>query len=448
MTAYLSQGMDPELIEQTVVDPTTDQGLQPDPIETYVEYNKSREVEIHRNGPIMGATVTWWSNAAGTGSLWTVRVDEDRQIRCYPSYEIGSTPGMVAANLGNFTKCIRTGSGWSSANADLAFSIAGLSNSSLSDNQGPNVDVRVFSSDKAVFLPNGALPEWLPQGCLRNGSVPANTDCDWDRLFSTSNPATTNRELNINTIEYSMRGADESPVQVATDFNPFLAFTDYALNPSPIGNPTAFVKTSDLPVAGTSITLHPAWILAAWAADADALMPNNRTTSTLLTAHLARARTGEQTPDRIAQWALLAPILQTLSLVDHSTTPLASTTKQAQQPPADDHPLLQRSAKSYVWAFTMASGTAKMGAVVALLGVVVVLVQVGLGFADRRRYRSPTHLIVAALEHVPRGEFVGVEGDEGAMAGVRLRVRDDGVRAGKFSFYEVGGPAGREEGML
>lgn len=34
-----------------------DSGLNADPIESYVEYNKSRELEIIRNGPINGAVI-------------------------------------------------------------------------------------------------------------------------------------------------------------------------------------------------------------------------------------------------------------------------------------------------------------------------------------------------------------------------------------------------------
>lgn len=100
-----------------------------------MDYNKSRELEIHRNSLIMGAITTLWSNFADeTLSIWTVRVDDGRQLRCYPSYEIGSTPDLEAENFGNYPKYVRTGSGWSDLNAEMDFSIAGRSDSSLGEN--------------------------------------------------------------------------------------------------------------------------------------------------------------------------------------------------------------------------------------------------------------------------------------------------------------------------
>lgn len=66
----------------------------------------------------------------------------------------------------------------------------------------------------------------------------------------------------------------------------------------------------------------------------------------------------------------------------------------------------------------------------------MVIWQVVLGLFDRRRYRSPTQLIVAALEHSPKGEFEGKQHDEKAMARVRFHIKDDGDHTGKFSFYE------------
>lgn len=96
----------------------------------------------------------------------------------------------------------------------------------------------------------------------------------------------------------------------------------------------------------------------------------------------------------------------------------------------------------------MGSRTSYLGASVGLLGCAVVLAQVILGFVDRRRYRSPTQLLVAALEHAPRGEFEGKGHNEVAMAGVRFHIQDDGNHLGKFSFYEPADTSSSEEAIV
>lgn len=197
-----------------------------------------------------------------------------------------------------------------------------------------------------------------------------------------------------------------------------------------------FVKNSDLPRWGKSVHIDPAWILAAWAVDADGSIYNNRTMTNLLTEEMLILYNNHtlslDDASEALQQATLLPIYQTLSLIDHSTK-WETDTKQAVDV---DHPLLQRYARLNVWAYKMGSRTSYLGAAVGILGCVVVFAQVFLGFMDRRRYRSPTQLLVAALEHAPRGEFEGKGQDELAMASVRFHIQDDGNLSGNFSFYE------------
>ena len=56
---------------------------------------------------------------------------------------------------------------------------------------------------------------------------------------------------------------------------------------------------------------------------------------------------------------------------------------------------------------------------------------------DRRRHKSPTQLLVAALEHFPANEFKKVEHDEAEVARVRFRVQATMANAGKFSFEKT-----------
>lgn len=128
---------------------------------------------------------------------------------------------------------------------------------------------------------------------------------------------------------------------------------------------------------------------------------------------------------------LFLPIMQTLSVVEYNTTISSDPAKAG----SNTNPWLYRTANMYVWAFGMGSRTSYLGVVVAIAGVLVVLVQFVLGLVDRRRYRSVTQLLVAALEHSPQGEFDGQEHNEKEMARVRFHIQDATDNAGKFHYH-------------
>jgi len=130
------------------------------------------------------------------------------------------------------------------------------------------------------------------------------------------------------------------------------------------------------------------------------------------------------------------PIMQTLSVIDYNTTFVPNAAKTGTLA----NPYLYRNANMYVWAYSMSSRTAYLGATVAIAGALVVVVQFVLGLVDRRRYRSIAQLLVAALEHSPRGEFerrelYGGQMEESEMARVRFHIRDASHKTGKFTFH-------------
>ena len=132
--------------------------LRPDPYNTYTEYNKSLELEVRRKGPVAGAMTTMWNDITNT-SRWVVDVDANRQLRCYDWYDLYWSPlveGEVTHAASNYTKCIRTGSGWNETNKHAGFFVEGAYNPRM-NKSGPGVSVDVYSSDRAVFLPNGKL---------------------------------------------------------------------------------------------------------------------------------------------------------------------------------------------------------------------------------------------------------------------------------------------------
>ena len=436
--AQLSRGFSVNAVERQ-----TDNWVYfPDPIDTYVEYNKSLELSIRRNGPIAGAVMNKITRYNDYGR-WTVDVDAHRQIRCYTWYDLFFYPLAEGSSYGNYTKCIRLGKGWSDLNKKASFSAPGAYDA-VSEKQGPGVDVDIYSSDRAVFLPNGTLPSWLPAACLsdesRNGSLLNQTHCDWKRLFATDPTSpVANRTENVTTIEMNYQDG-KSSVMLVVDFVSYLAFTTYQLDPFLFSNPASYVQTADLPSYGTSFHVDPTWVLTGWSVGEGGSLFANRTSTNLLLDVMGRlladpydnVQIGLAEGDYKIDYLSFLPVMQTLSLIDHSTVGTSQThiTDHA-------HPLLQRNAQMYVWAYSLGSRTSYLGAAVAIAGALVVLWQFVLGFFDRRRYRSPTQLLVACLEHCPRGEFAGKDHDEKEMARVRFHIRDDVSRVGKYSFYEA-----------
>ena len=372
---------------------------------------------------------------------WNVDIDKDRQLRCYANYNLFWTPIGESTSSGWYTKCIQTGSGWSRANKKASFSVQGA----YDVNQkalGPGVDVTVYSSDRAVFFPNGNYPSWA-KPCVVPGYRLNQTVCDWDRIFSPDpDSPVLNRTQNVNTMEYTLQKTNGSSIKFVVDFTAYMAFTEYSIDPSPVSNPMGLIQTQDLPNYGESVAIDPSWVLAAWAVDVDGELQPNRTSTNLLQQVMQQMlndqKTGLATDDFNVDFVALVPVLQTLSMIDHSTEYITNPASVADKDP--ERPLLIRYARMNVWGYSVTSRTAWLGVIVAILGCVVVICQVVLGFWDRRRYRSPTQLLVAALEHAPHGEFAGKAHDEKEMARVRFHIQDDDNPTGKFSFYEPDSP--------
>ncbi|KAK3701430.1 hypothetical protein LTR37_015528 [Vermiconidia calcicola] len=405
-----------------------------DPISSYVEYNKSLELTMRRNGPIAGTMATMW-NDLNDQYHWVVEVDANRQIRCYSYYNLVWTPLAEGTSSGNYTKCIRVGQGWSTTNKQATFYAAETYNFATQKEE-PGIDITVYSSDRAVFFPNGTLPSWVPPACLSNRPVLNNTICDWDKIFTTDPTSPiANRTENVNTIEF--KTFDKTTrVALVVDFVAFSNFVTYTLNANPVANPLSVVQTSDLPTEGRSFPVDPYWYLAAWSVGEDGFLLANRS-STIMLQEVMRSMFSKPSADLVAgdfkrDYASILPIFQTLSILDYSTV----VTDQTESAEPATKPMLKRNAEMYVWAYGLGSRTAHLGAFVAIAGCAVVLWYFFLAFVDRRHYRSPTQLVVAALEHAPRGEFDGRHHDEIEMARVRFHIRDNDAQVGKYSFYE------------
>ncbi|KAG7009615.1 hypothetical protein G7Y79_00002g007300 [Physcia stellaris] len=112
--------------------------------------------------------------------------------------------------------------------------------------------------------------------------------------------------------------------------------------------------------------------------------------------------------------------LQALSMVPYSKMNFTSGTD------VEKHPPLLYWARVHVWCYGTDSRTSKLGIVVTMLGAVCAIISTVIGMIWRRKKRSLTDLIVAALEHRQDGEAVRVGGEEQLTARTRYKLIDDG----------------------
>jgi hypothetical protein len=397
--------------------------LYHDDFGTYVEYNKSLALTVQRNGPVIGFAPTMWADSDDR-KHWTLNVGEGRHVRCYENYDLAKVPFAPYMSHEYYTKCIRLGQGWSSDNKNVSFTVPGTYDAKTRA-QGPDVSVEIYSSDRAAFFHNGKWPTWFPSKCLVNKTAD-DAGCDWERFFTSDETSSlANRTSNVITIEMRMNNGTNS-VTWAVDFVAFLGFITYSLDTSRITNPTYLVRMGELPHSGSSVTIDPSWLLAGWSVNNGGVLSTQRTSANMVQqvmAAIMKYQRMDATLEIRMKTHLLGfiPIAHTISLIDHrlTTTPQPSWSDE-------EHPLLQRSARMYVWGYFMGSRTSILGAVVAIGGAIVVLLQGYFGFADMRRYRGPIELLASALQHVPQGEFDDKLNDEKAIARMHFQVEDKG----------------------
>jgi hypothetical protein len=234
----------------------------------------------------------------------------------------------------------------------------------------------------------------------------------------------------------------ESTFKLTVEFVAFLNFTTYQLDPSSLSNPMTLVQTNYLPESGDLIKVDPSWVLAAWAVDNNGFLYHSRTAAIQMVQIMDKLMPGHShSHSAMVIFMMLLSVMQTLTLIDFTTDQLVESGIPFQKPDAR-HPILACNAKLFVWAFGFQSRTSKLGLVVVLAGITVVMGQLVLGFVDRREYRLPTQLLVAALEHAPSSEFKEVEHNEAEVASMRFHVRGTMTNAGKFSFIKMVGRAG------
>ena len=117
--------------------------------------------------------------------------------------------------------------------------------------------------------------------------------------------------------------------------------------------------------------------------------------------------------------------LQALSMVDYSKDNITSFNKTTVDA---TRPQLNYYATIHVWMYGIDSRTSYLGVVVAIAGIVCVICSTILGLVTRRKERSVTDIIIAAIQHqAPQAELANIDEDSEHAARLRYRIQDDGM---------------------
>jgi hypothetical protein len=401
-------------------------------------YQNSLQTMLKRRGPIMEVT----GHAYMLQNRSVTTITQDKQIRCYSDW---FAPDLEHVNK-RYTKCNRVGVGWNASNIDASFVIKGTNSSETV------ASVNAYFSDKTTYTEY--VPGSFPASCIANGSAPNDGSCDWDTFFSVPNlpPASKNFSSDILTVELGTMDLP-SDQYLLFEFIGRSKFATYTLDSSRVTNPLHLVQVDDVrePIGSGNVIIHPDWLLAAWSVDQNGSVSHDRPAASGLLQGIEIGlnaaikfaadnhidRQDIDNPNSFFEMArLLSPVmasfLQAMTMVTYQHSPVPSSASD--NDPA--HPILWRQDTIRVWAYGSNGRSSILAFVVVFLGILCVLVRTLLMCATRSRQRSPTHLVVAALDYQPQGELAAVDiEDEKATSKVRYEMGDD--ERGRFHFRPV-----------
>ncbi|EME76931.1 uncharacterized protein MYCFIDRAFT_180589 [Pseudocercospora fijiensis CIRAD86] len=407
-------------------------------VSTYAPYNNTVQTVIRRKGPILGALINTWvgyNTTYDSARHYTITVGWNRMVRCYENYDLYNSPlcfgTCESSRLKTYTRCITLGTGWNDGYKSAKFRVASKKHMLVGFN-GPSAHFEVHASGRAAYVPsfegNETLPEKVieagfPMTCLSNKTV-NDTRCIWDAFFNLTaeDPEVKPHSRNVTSwqIWWDMKDYPNKPnnIVLAVDFETYVLFGDYELDPSRLSNPhrqvnhfLPSVRKKDEILPLNPIRVDPAWTRAAWAVEQDGTIDSTRAAANRLqelsdqiyaTDIFDQNQTDVLLHNRYYLNSLaVMPIMQTLSLIEYNVSD-AEATDDDNDP---EKPLLVQDARINVWAYGLASRTSWLGLVVVVCGCFVVVAEFVLGMNDRRLFRSPTQLLVAALEYHDAGEF-------------------------------------------
>ncbi|MCJ1475653.1 hypothetical protein MMC13_004316 [Lambiella insularis] len=388
--------------------------------DSFAAYDNALGVSLQRQGPIIGMDMNWyWSN------IDVYNVDATRQVRCYETWSI-------AFATKNYTKCSRAGEGWNPANKATQFSL------------GNSTSAFMYYSDKSLFYTahwNSASsynPASVPSSCFDD---PASSSCDWEAYFSTVwETPMSNFSANTITFEFDALNARYPQWRYVMEVVMYTEIASYVLDASVSSNPLFNVQFDDLPdfPIGTPQEASIDWMLAALSVSPNGTIPASRNVAKDLNAAmktLADPNSSHAAVDIATETYMITTMLwsaQAMSMVPYNYT--APTVPDSRSDVT--HPVLQRNARIYVWAYGLGTRTSYLGVFVSCLGIICVLVRTVIVAVTSHRQRSTVELVVSTMEHRPTGEeFEGLGDNEEKQAKVRFHLDEDSE--GKIRFQPL-----------
>ena len=379
-------------------------------------YNNSLQTLLQRQGPSLGVQA-----ACYVGNVSSAMITDDKYLACFS----GWTSDLVEM----FVKCIRVGAGWNPSNDFSTFNLTdGITNKNLTA-------ITTLFSDKAIVFNQEKDFGSGIASCLEAEDL-SKADCDWEAIFNTELPPDfRNTTTNLSITQYQDLGRSDDMVMWCESVA-YLGFPTYTFDTSAsnLRGVVSLNNLTDLAHLGAPQVASPSWMLAAWSTQPDGTVDGHRPMAQQINGLLPRVigpwDYSDWTYDQTEFYFLHAYTLaQSLSMVNYiyenATAPGGTLKVDAA------HPLLSRYATVRVWAYGLNSRTSRLGVAVVFAGCACVLVRLILGFVMRAHNQSSVEMFVAALEHVPRGEFRGLA-SEREWAKVRYQL-DESVM-GKPAF--------------
>ena len=404
------------------------------PNSPYAGFANSITLALQRQGPITGVTQSlWWGNQTIT------KVDQDREIHCYQDW-------WVSDGGQDYAKCFRAGTGWNSSSVISQFTTGTTDSGWIAPPAPEPIISTSFFSDNATFV----LSDWstgnlkMPP-CFPNGTLPANSNCDWDTLFSAAPPAGMPANTTQRSNAFIVENANMNDTSIGFVFESYIevGFTTYAVDVTNSSFSSSFgvVQINDLPDLSQTVpvAMNSSWYLATWSVkdgyDVSYFRwPARALQQTIMDLYDQVVQDGTVDYDGIdyLNWWQLGSysVLQAASLLPYNTT---NPNTDGVSDSDSFHPQFAKNAVRQVYTFGLNSRTSILGVTVLGFGIIIAMIRAIIGVWARVRHREPIELLVAAMKHEHKSEFDGCGTSEQRMAKIRFGIHDDMEEKIKFT---------------
>lgn len=389
-------------------------------------FNNSLQTILNRQGPAIALRSTCY-----VGNVTDLELDTDKHVICYS--------GWINDADETYAKCFPYGSAWNTVN-DQSWFYLGSPSSARSSNH--TALISNYMTDRAIYFNNETDFGSGILECISRDTDDEIKACDWDKILST--PMTgdlRNSSTNVGIIEYDTPDKPTDDSRIWCDNIAYTAFPTYSLDTFPYSNPNNLIQVGNLTSPGETsvpILVHPTWLLAAWSINHNDTVDGDRPfameISRVISSMYGRLESPEYTADQISFMKLHSYSAgQAMSMINYYTSNVSSGS-----PEDAEHPVFRQWATRHVWAFSLSGRTAKLGVAVVLAGAFCVILRVFLALVNGTHDHTIVELLVAALEHIPRGEFLNYH-KEKEMAKVRYEIVEDSLGKPQFQPERTGG---------